>query len=116
MPYVNRERRNVVSPKEGWRAAGACHKATERRATLAAAWIVDVDGEVSEEARRICVEECIVRNQCLFAALADPHATGIYAGYRFINGSVTPGDNKKLNADYGIRGRSAHQKKKQEAV
>jgi hypothetical protein len=103
----------VSDTKAPWRDKAACHDAYEEDPELGAQWISENPFDQLEP-RRICVNECRARVECLFSALADKKAEGIRGGFHFSGGAVNKTDAKKIRDEFGVKPRLRHTKAEKE--
>jgi hypothetical protein len=86
-----------------WREEAKCHEAVRTMPSLLGAWTTERTPDTAL-AREVC-SDCSVRYQCVMAALADPEAEGIRAGYAFEGGALESRDRAALAEEFGLESR-----------
>ncbi len=86
-----------------WRTQLDCETAAVQRPALAGAW-TDEFHRKRTTAQSIC-DGCRSKLQCLLDALSDPNATGLRAGFYFVDGGVDRDDSERMREQYEVRPR-----------
>ena len=90
---------NIGIKDQVWRDKAPCYPATQANPDMANAWITE-EAFGSKKARRICLTECAVREECLRDAVQDEESDGWRGGFYFEYGAVVKKDAKAIQEEF----------------